>query len=140
MSYLKIGVIGCGYWGPNLIRNFVEITSSEVIIVADLKDDRLAHISAIYPQIITTKNYQDFFNQGLDAVVIATPPATHYPLAKEFLERELNRLGLQLSRYVFVTVACCRVRVPQFDKACNCSSWRSNRVQRGAHSCDNTCD
>jgi len=86
MEKTKIGVIGCGYWGPNLIRNFVELSSSDVIIVSDLRDERLSHIKSLYPQIITTKNYQDLINQHLDAVVIATPPATHYPLAKEFLE------------------------------------------------------
>lgn len=87
MDPIKVGVIGCGYWGPNLIRNYVEINSSEVVIVADLKPERLSHIKALYPQVIITNNYQDFYNQHLDAVVIATPPATHYPLAKEFLER-----------------------------------------------------
>ena len=87
METIKIGVIGCGYWGPNLIRNFVEITSSEVVVVADLKEERLSHIKAVYPQINTTTNYQDMFSQNIQAVVIATPPATHYPLAKDLLER-----------------------------------------------------
>ena len=89
---LKLGVIGCGYWGPNLIRNFVEISTSEVVIVADLKEERLAHIKASYPQIMVTKDYQDLFNQNLDAVVIATPPATHYSFAKECLEHGMHVL------------------------------------------------
>jgi predicted dehydrogenase len=86
MDTIKLGVIGCGYWGPNLIRNFVEITDSEVVIVADLKEERLAHIKSIYPNIITTKDYRELFKQDIQAVILATPPATHYPFAKEFLE------------------------------------------------------
>jgi predicted dehydrogenase len=87
MEPIKIGVVGCGYWGPNLIRNFVEITASEVVIVTDLKEDRLAHIKSFYPKIITSCDYKDLFTSNINAVVIATPPATHYPLAREFLDR-----------------------------------------------------
>jgi predicted dehydrogenase len=92
MEKIKVGVIGCGYWGPNLIRNFVENPSSEVVIVADLKKERLSKIKASYPTIIVTNNYKDLFSQDLDAVVIATPPPTHYPLAKECLKHRLNVL------------------------------------------------
>ncbi len=92
MTAIKVGVVGCGYWGPNLIRNFVENPSSEVVIAADFKEDRLSHIKTSYPQIMTTKNYKDLLSQNLDAVVIATPPATHYGLTKEFLENGLNVL------------------------------------------------
>jgi len=92
MEQIKVGVIGCGYWGPNLIRNFVEIPSSDVVIVADLRDERLSHIKACYQQIAVTKNYKDLFAQDLDAVVIATPPSTHYQFAKECLERGLQVL------------------------------------------------
>ena len=87
METIKIGVIGCGYWGPNLIRNFVEIPASEVVSVADLREERLAHIKSTYPNIKVTKEYQDLFTEDIQAVIIATPPATHYPLAKEFLTR-----------------------------------------------------
>ncbi len=92
MSEVKVGVIGCGYWGPNLIRNFVENPLSEVVMVADLKEERLSHLKTSYPQIMMTKDYKDLFHQDLDAVVIATPPATHYSLAKEFLEHGFNVL------------------------------------------------
>jgi predicted dehydrogenase len=92
MELIKVGVIGCGYWGPNLIRNFVEIPNSDVVVVADLKEERLSNIVARYPKIMVTKNYKDLFGQGLDAVVIATPPVTHYPLAKEALEHGLHVL------------------------------------------------
>jgi predicted dehydrogenase len=92
MESIKLGVIGCGYWGPNLIRNFVEISNSEVVIVSDLKEDRLAHIKASYPQVMVTKDYHDLFDQNLDAVVVATPPATHYSFVKECLEHGLHVL------------------------------------------------
>jgi predicted dehydrogenase len=90
MSHHKIGVIGCGYWGPNLIRNFVEIRDSEVVGVSDLNEGRLAFIKERYSDITTTSNYHDLFSMGLDAVVVATPPATHYPLARECLEHDLH--------------------------------------------------
>jgi predicted dehydrogenase len=92
MEPKRVGVIGSGYWGPNLIRNFVEIPTSDVIIVADLKEERLSTINAKYPKIKITKDYKDLFDQDLDAVVIATPPATHYSLAKESLEHGLSVL------------------------------------------------
>ncbi len=92
MSLIKVGAIGYGYWGPNLVRNFVENPSSELVIVADLKKERLSKIKASYPQVIVTEDYKDIFNHDLDAVVIATPPATHYPLAKECLEHGLHVL------------------------------------------------
>jgi predicted dehydrogenase len=92
MDRIKVGVIGCGYWGPNLIRNFVEIPQSEVVIVSDLREERLSHIKASYPQIKVTKDYQELFDQGLDAVVIATPPITHYQLARDCLQHDLHVL------------------------------------------------
>ena len=92
MDRIRVGVIGCGYWGPNLIRNFVEIPQSEVVIVSDLREERLSHIKASYPQIEVTKDYQELFDRDLDAVVIATPPATHYQLAKECLQHDLHVL------------------------------------------------
>lgn len=92
MSAIRIGVIGCGYWGPNLIRNFVEIPTAEVVAVSDLREDRLKHIQNTYHQINTTTDYKTLFDMNLDGVVIATPPSTHYGIAKEALEHGLNVL------------------------------------------------
>ena len=92
MIPIKVGAIGYGYWGPNLVRNFVENPLSEVIMVADLKKERLAKIQGSYPQVMVTKDYKDLFNQNLDAVIIATPPTSHYQLAKECLEHGLHVL------------------------------------------------
>ena len=92
MGIIKVGAIGCGYWGPNLIRNFVENPSSDVIIVSDLQKERLSKIKVSYPNLEITKNYQDIFNKNLDAVIIATPPATHYKIARECMDHGLHVL------------------------------------------------
>jgi predicted dehydrogenase len=92
MNMIRVGVIGCGYWGPNLIRNFVEIPASRVIAVADLNQERLEHIRRCYPQVMAMTDYQDLFGLGLDAVVIATPPATHFRLASDALLHGLHVL------------------------------------------------
>lgn len=90
---LKIGAIGCGYWGPNLIRNFVELPDSKLIAIADLNEERLIHLQTRYPQIKhVTQNYKDLFKLGLDAIVIATPPSTHYQIAVDCLENGLHVL------------------------------------------------
>ena len=82
---LKIGVIGCGYWGPKLARNFNDLPGASFEMVADLRQERLVEINQLYPDVKTTCNYEDLLNSDLDAVVIATPVNTHYPLAKEAL-------------------------------------------------------
>jgi predicted dehydrogenase len=92
MKPLRIGAIGSGYWGPNLIRNFVELADSELIAVADLNEARLAYIKERYPTVQVTRNYRDLFSLKLDAVVVATPPATHYQLVSDCLEHDLNVL------------------------------------------------
>ncbi len=92
MNPLKLGLIGYGYWGPNLARNFNEIPASELVAVADLKEERLQKAHSLYPSVTTTKNYPDLFDLGLDAVVVSTPPALHHPIARECLERGLHVL------------------------------------------------
>lgn len=83
---LKVGVIGCGYWGPNLIRNFVETAEADLLAIADLDQSQLVRMQIRYPQIkVVTQNYRDFFTLGLDAVVISTPPATHVAIARDCL-------------------------------------------------------
>jgi predicted dehydrogenase len=89
---IKVGVVGCGYWGPNLIRNFVEIPASTVLAVADLSQARLEHIQRCYPQIRITRDYRDLFGLDLDAMVIATPPATHSWLASDAVLHGLHVL------------------------------------------------
>jgi predicted dehydrogenase len=90
MKEYRIGIIGCGYWGPNLIRNFFEMSCTEVVAVADLRQERLNAIHNSYPKIQVTKDYKELFNMDLDAIVIATPPKTHYKIANECLEHGLH--------------------------------------------------
>jgi len=93
MNTLKIGVIGCGYWGPNLIRNFIEIPDVDVVAIADLDETRMEKVTARYPQIaVTTSDYRTFFSLDLDAVVISTPPSTHYEIALKCLSQGLHAL------------------------------------------------
>ena len=84
---VRVGVIGYGYWGPNLVRNLVETRLSTVVGVADLDQDRLDNVRRCYPHIVTLTDYRRLFDMGVDAIVVATPPATHFRLAKESIER-----------------------------------------------------
>lgn len=92
MEQFRMGVIGAGYWGPNLIRNFIEIPQAEVVMVADLRKDRLSYIQERYPKVRVTEDYRELFSLGLDGIVVATPPSTHYKIAKECLETGHNVL------------------------------------------------
>lgn len=83
---IRIGVLGYGYWGPNLVRNFAETAGCEVVMVCDLRDERLAQVRKRYPTIKTSTNMADLFGDAsIDAVVIATPVSTHYELASKAL-------------------------------------------------------
>jgi predicted dehydrogenase len=83
---IKVGVIGYGYWGPNLVRNFVETAASQVVVVGDLRAERLGLVRSRYPAIETTTDHRAVVaDPRLDAVAIATSVATHYELALEAL-------------------------------------------------------
>jgi predicted dehydrogenase len=79
---IGIGIVGLGYWGPNLLRNFAETAAASVKVVCDLRAERLALAAARYPSIRTTQSIADVIGDpAVDAVVIATPVSTHYELA-----------------------------------------------------------
>ncbi|HEX5418329.1 MAG TPA: Gfo/Idh/MocA family oxidoreductase [Chloroflexota bacterium] len=82
---LKIGVIGYGYWGPQLVRNFQDLPLTTVSVVADLDPRRLDRVSRTFPSVSVTRDFRDLFDSEIDAVVIATSPSTHYPLGAECL-------------------------------------------------------
>lgn len=83
----QIGVIGCGYWGPNLIRNFHQMRRCQVKYVADLSEARLTHIKQLYPMVWPTRDHQDILKDpAIDIVAIATPIHTHFTLASQALE------------------------------------------------------
>ncbi len=79
---VNIGVIGYGYWGPNLVRTFSEIPGAKVRTVSDFNPELLAKVQARYPAIEVTTDCQDIFaDPKIDAVAIATPVSTHFDLA-----------------------------------------------------------
>ncbi len=84
---IKMGMVGYGYWGPNLVRNFHEADGAQVIAASDLCEDRLALLQKRYPAIETTTRYRDILDDPqVDAVAIATPVASHYQIALDSLQ------------------------------------------------------
>lgn len=84
---LNVGIIGVGYWGPNIVRNFSANKNTNVLMVADLKRDRLDLIESNYPTVETTRDVKDIINHPkIDAVAICTPVFTHYEIARAALE------------------------------------------------------
>ena len=83
---IKIGVVGCGYWGPNLVRNFRSLPDCNLKMICDLSERRLSHLKPLYPEVQGTTDFRHMLNgSGLDAVVIATAVNTHYPMARASL-------------------------------------------------------
>jgi len=83
---IGVGVIGYGYWGPNLVRNFNEAHSSRVVAVCDLSSQRLAQVQRRYPTVKTTTDYRELLSDpAIDAIAVATPVSTHFDLAIQVL-------------------------------------------------------
>jgi predicted dehydrogenase len=83
---LNVGVVGCGYWGPNLVRNFRQSPDCNLKVLCDASDSRLSHMRRLYPDLGTTTKFEDLLNDSeIDAVVIATPVRFHYTMAKAAL-------------------------------------------------------
>jgi predicted dehydrogenase len=84
---INIGVIGYGYWGPNLVRNMFEVPDTQVIAVSDMRQERLEQVKLRYPSVEVTTDFNDLLNNPkIDAVAIATPVHTHYELALKALQ------------------------------------------------------
>ena len=91
---VNVAVIGYGYWGPNLVRNFFELPDVNVRYVVDSRPERCELVKNRYPSITTTADYNRVLNdQQIDAVVIATPVSTHYALATAALDAGKHVLG-----------------------------------------------
>jgi len=91
---INIGVIGVGYWGPNIVRNFMTNPNTKVIACADLNEKRLSYIQTLYPTVETTKNYQSIVeNKNVDVIAICTPIYMHFEHAKA---------GLLAGKHVFI--------------------------------------
>jgi predicted dehydrogenase len=94
-SSVGVGVIGYGYWGPNLVRNFAEQASASVVAVSDLSVDRLADVNARHPNAKLTTTFHDIIaDPEVDAVIVATPVASHF---------EVAMAALRAGKHVLVT-------------------------------------
>ena len=83
---LKVGIIGAGYWGPNLVRNFTEAPGANVVAVADLDPERLDALHKRFPAVRTTTKYRELLDDPeIGAICVVTPISTHRPLAEEAL-------------------------------------------------------
>lgn len=90
---LNCAILGFGYWGPNLVRNFNSVSECKVKYVCDFRDERLSLVNKQYPSILTTKDFDTVLNDSsIDAVIIATPVFTHFELAKKALLKGKNVL------------------------------------------------
>ena len=93
-SVIKIGVVGYGYWGPNLVRNMFEVPDTSVVAVSDMRWDRLRQVSSRYPSLFVSTDYRNLIDDpDIDAIAIATPVHAHYELALE---------ALQAGKHVFI--------------------------------------
>lgn len=84
---IRVGVIGYGYWGPNIVRNFAAVDDAEVAMVCDTNKDMLHKAAKAYPGVATTRNADDVCTSAdIDAVAIVTPVFTHFDIAKKALK------------------------------------------------------
>ena len=89
-----IAVIGCGAWGPNHIRVFGSLPASRVVAAVDTDPERLERVAALFPGLRTERDLDAVLaDPAVDAVVVATPTATHYPLIRRALEAGKHVLG-----------------------------------------------
>jgi predicted dehydrogenase len=106
---IRVGIIGYGYWGPNLLRNFAEQRRADVAAVADLDPTRLADVRRRFPAIAVTTDHREILNDpAIDAVVVATPVGTHYEIGLAalaagkhlWLEKPMTETASQARRLV----------------------------------------
>jgi predicted dehydrogenase len=83
---INVGVVGAGYWGPNLVRNFRALPDCRIGAICDVNEERLKHLRALYPEIPGETKFDHLLgNADLDALVIATSVRHHYPMARAAL-------------------------------------------------------
>lgn len=106
---VRIGVVGYGYWGPNLVRNFAETSGAELVAVSDLDPKKLEVVKKRFPTVRTTTRFQDLLeDKTIDAVAIATPVSTHFELGMAvlksgkhlWLEKPMTESSLQAQKLV----------------------------------------
>jgi predicted dehydrogenase len=83
----RVAVVGLGYWGPNLVRNLHELPDAELAVVCDMRQEALDAIGRRYPAVATTTSFDEVIaDESIDAIALATPVSTHYPLAVQALD------------------------------------------------------
>ena len=106
---INIGVVGYGYWGPNLVRNFAELSAATVVAVADADPKKLATVARRYPAVRTTTDFQELVRDpAIDAIAIATPVSSHFELGMAalkagkhlWLEKPMAETSLQARKLV----------------------------------------
>jgi predicted dehydrogenase len=106
---IGVGVIGYGYWGPNLVRNFSDLTTVDLRWVCDLQTERLARLRTRYPAVQITEDFEAVLNDPkVHAVAIATPVSTHFNLAMRalragksvFVEKPITSTAEQAERLI----------------------------------------
>src|SRR4029077_2038638 len=83
---ISVGVVGVGYWGPNLVRNLAESSTFDLTHVCDSRPEMLEAVARRYPGVKCTTRYEDLLRADLEAVAIATPVSTHHALAMSALQ------------------------------------------------------
>jgi predicted dehydrogenase len=84
---IKIGIIGYGYWGPNVVRNFLSTEGAQIISICDINKDALSKARKTYPKLKMVSNSSEILTSSeIDAVAIVTPVYTHFELAKKAIE------------------------------------------------------
>lgn len=106
---IRVGIIGYGYWGPNLVRNFAELRDAEVAAVSDLDPTKLASLQRRFPAIGISLDFQDLLGDpSIDAIAVATPVSTHFQLGMAalkagkhlWLEKPMAETSLQAQQLV----------------------------------------
>jgi predicted dehydrogenase len=106
---VSVGVVGCGYWGPNLVRNLGQCPDAHLKILCDASESRLAHMQRLHPEVAVTTRFEHLLtDEDLDAIVIATPVRFHHQMAKAalsvgkhvFIEKPLARTQAEAEELV----------------------------------------
>jgi predicted dehydrogenase len=86
-KFINVGLVGCGYWGPNLVRNMKSLPDCRVQVMCDLNEKRLTHMKSLYPDVRGEMDFSKLTGDpDLDAIVIATPVRYHFEMAKKSLQ------------------------------------------------------
>ena len=118
---VRTAVVGLGYWGPNLVRNLHELPAAELAVVCDRRAEALDRVSRRYPGVAATASFEEVLaDDSIEAVCIATPVATHHPLALEalaagknvFIEKPMAASGEQATELVAAAGDAGRVLMP----------------------------